>query len=629
MIETMKDRGPDDSGLFVDSCVGLAHTRLSILDLSPAGRCPMRNEDGTFWVVFNGEIYNFGVLRGLLTEAGHTFTSRTDTEVLIHGYEEWGIDLLARIDGMFSFAIWDSREKSLLLARDRLGEKPLFYTSNEQGLTFASTLNAIRTYLGQTPAIDPGSAACFLVMTYIPGPETIFKGINQLRPGHYVYATSDGTIQEKKYWDFPLPRREEKVSDSAAEELFEHELKKAVDAQMIADVPVGGFLSGGLDSSLIMSFASRHSVCTHTFCIGFQGADIDERPFARKVAERFGCIHHDQLIGVEDVLDVLPGLVGQYGQPFGDSSCIPTYFVSKLARQHVTVCLSGDGGDEALGGYRKAQWGFWAELLERSFPPVFREDINDFLLAATCGRLPRGAEQLRRTIELSLNPNGNVPYYNDISWLRFLSSVAGDELVDSGVIRHFPEILHQRIKENKSEDLGLHPLHGVIYDDYKIQLPYDFLTKLDVASMAASLEVRAPFLHRPLLEFIWRMPKHFKIRFGVTKWLARNLGRKLLPPEIIKRPKVGFSIPAAKWWRDVLGSALEILLQESELARLGLVRLDPIRRALFEHRDGIIDHSTRLWVILCLELWIRLSITNTWAPKTSLRELFVSKGRQA
>ncbi|HQR65797.1 MAG TPA: asparagine synthase (glutamine-hydrolyzing) [Thermoanaerobaculia bacterium] len=613
MVEAMKERGPDDNGVLVDGPIGLAHTRLSVIDLSAAGRCPMENETGDVRVVFNGEIYNFIELREELLLLGHAFRSSSDTEVLVHGWEEWSDDLVNRIDGMFAIGVWDSRTKELFVARDRLGEKPLFVRMTASQFVFASTLNAICEYESVGIELDPRGIASFLTMSFIPGPLTAFRGVRQLPPGWWLRVDGRGNMVERRYWDLSRSGTV-RISAADARDLVSARLEEAVRRQLVADVPVGGFLSGGLDSALVLATASRWARRLHTFTIGFEGAEIDERPRARLLAERYGFVHREAVVTEEDVLENLPELVWAYGQPFGDSSSIPTFFVSRLARREVTVCLSGDGGDEAFGGYRRASWGEAADKWLGVSPSWLREMVGSLPLDE--GRQGVGGRVLRQVLRVNRLAASRqaIPYYNDSSWLSRIGTVAGEQLwtnsSETEEASSVPAIADRGVAMFR-------PFRRVLYDDYKVQLPFDFLTKVDVASMASGLEARAPFLHRPLVEDVWSLPDEYKVRRGVTKWLLREIGRGVLPSETLSGPKVGFSIPASLWWRRSLGGALEGLLVESKAIGDGWIQREAVLRALTEHRQGRVDHSTRLFLILVLELWLRIR-AGRWSRRDSL-----------
>lgn len=593
MGEAMRYRGPDDEGFFNAAHIGLVHRRLSIRDLSPAGHCPMSSVDGRVRVVFNGEIYNWRELRKELEALGCSFASQSDTEVIVHGYEAWGEGIISRMSGMFAFAIWDANKRRLLLARDRAGEKPLFYQVTQGGLIFASTLEALKP-LQQERSIDPIAVACHLVHSFIPSSHAVWQGVKVLPPAHLLSIRPDEDLMLNRYWDFPRVGPSRKPSPQYEAEV-EAALVDSVARCLDADVPVGVFLSGGVDSSIVAALAARHRPGIEAFSLGFAEAGYSELPYARRVAEHLRLPHYTVEIGVDEVLDCLPHLVVQYGQPFGDPSAVPSYLVARLARKHVKVCLSGDGGDESFGGYWRMQAGVYAARYAGICPRSIREHF-----------VPKVANQLgglgKRWIalnDLSLSPAGGG-YTNAQSWWKHLKELAGPCL--------FPAL--------QADLVGLRIGHGLkrpeasvlqrlLYDDFQVQLPDAYLTKVDVASMAASLETRAPFLDHAVIELAWRLPDSMKLNWCRRKWLLKRLAARLIPPEVVYRQKMGFGMPLPSWFRGKLGEVLEQLLERSVAAEEGWIRLDPVRQCLQAHRNGE-NHATRLWLLLWLELWFRL-----------------------
>ena len=618
MAEAMRERGPDDHGVWTAPGVGLVHRRLSVIDLSPAGRCPMPNEDGSVQVVFNGEIYNFAALREQLAARGHRFFSHADTEVLVHGWEEWGPALLDRLDGMFALAVWDARAERLFLARDCAGEKPLCYASGPYGVAFASSLNALAEWLGPARELDPCALACYLSHSFIPGPHTIWRGVHALPAAHHAsWDRRTGTWRVERWWDFPAGERR-RVSVAEAEERVLDVMERSVRGRLVADVPVGAFLSGGVDSSLVVALAARHHPAISTFSVGYHEREFSELNHARRVADAVGSTHHELLLQEGDLLDVVPELVWQYGQPFGDSSAIPTHLVSRFARGGVKVALSGDGGDESFAGYWRAASAWYAGLYRRAVPaPVRRGAVPRAaraLRAAGMGGTGRRLEAINR---LSLGRPG--AYENAESWLDRLDDVLPASL-PAGRDRagHDP----RRCRAGRAWNGGRATvLQQVLYDDFQVQLPDAYLTKVDVASMAASLEVRTPFLAREVLETAWALPDSHKLRAGRRKWLLKRVAARLVPPEVIYRPKQGFALPMAAWWRGRLSRVLEALLADSRAAAWGWIDPAPVRRALAEHAAHATDHSTRLWLVLWLELWARVAVEQSLPRGTSLRTM--------
>jgi len=614
MSEAMKERGPDDEGIYSDETIGLVHRRLSIIDLSPAGRCPMDNEDGSVKIVFNGEIYNYQGLRQRLLDMGHNFRSDSDTEVILHGYEQWGEDIVSQLNGMFAFAIWDSEKKCLFIARDRLGEKPLYYAELPGRFVFASTIIALTAGLKDHFSLNYNAMNSFLSCNFIPGPQTIWNEVSSLLPGHTMTVTQTGKISVRQYWDFPdSPIKE--MNDTDAEEYIEHLLENSVKHRLIADVPVGGFLSGGVDSSLIMTLASRHSSGINTFSIGFLESDFSELRYAQQVAKVIGSTHNELMLSENNVLSIIPMLVWHYGQPYGDSSCIPTYLVSELSRKTVKVGLTGDGGDESFAGYSRAITNWYASIYRDIIPERLRHNI----IPALCyslkdSQLSGFFKRLNSLNQLSMMKNAPI-YTNSLSWLNNLNELQGPVLKNYKTdVNSFSQ---SRTWNNDKESF----LIQVLYDDFKVQLPDDFLVKVDIASMAASLEVRSPFLDHEFAEAAWALPDKMKLRFGQRKWLLKRIAAKYIPKSVIYRKKMGFVLPMKHWWKGKLSKALSVLMTDSRAVQWGWIELSPVMKAISEHKDGKEDHSTRLWQILCLELWARIVVEESMTGLCSLVDL--------
>ncbi len=616
MSGAMRERGPDDHGEYIAPGIGLVHRRLSILDLSPAGRCPMANDDGSIQVVHNGEIYNFAELRQELEGLGHRFRSSGDSEVVVRAYAQWGTDVAKRMLGMFAIAIWDARRRRLVLMRDRLGQKPLYLLARGDRVTFASTLNAIRAHEADRLEVDPRAIECFLSHGFIPHPHTIWSGVESLPPGHIAVIEADSPLRIEPYWQLPdgPPRQ---IGVEAATDAVEEALERSVRRRLIADVPVGGFLSGGVDSSLVMALAAKHSPRIDTFSIGFENDPTTELPHAKRVAEHIGSTHHELVLDVDVVDDLLPELVWQYGQPFGDISAVPTFLVSRLARQSVTVALSGDGGDESFAGYWRAEAGRYAAWFGRALPaPLRRHAIP--VVVETLSRLGGGglAGRLAAMNTLSLARPGSG-YTNSESWLDHRGELLGARF-ESVNASHAPEACRTgRLFPGRHATV----LQQILFDDFQVLLPDAYLVKVDVASMAASLEVRSPFLDHELVELAWSLPDSLKLRGASRKWLLKRLAARHVPSEVVYRPKRGFAPPMQAWWGHGLESVLERLMDESRCVALGWLRADPIMRALREHANGARDHSTRLWLILWLELWVRVVLEGSLDRSASLRSL--------
>jgi asparagine synthase (glutamine-hydrolysing) len=591
----MRYRGPDDEGLYVAPHVGLVHRRLSIRDLSPAGHCPMASPDGAVQVVFNGEIYNWRELRAELAGLGFRFGSQSDTEVIVNGYIAWGRDLVPRLRGMFGIAIWDGRDRSLVLARDRLGEKPLFFEEDGAGLRFASTVAALTAAAGSRE-VDPEAVVCYLAHGFIPSTHTVWLGVRTLAPGHLLYTCVGQVATIERYWELPpVPPRS--VPAAVAADRVEATLADSVERCLDADVPVGVFLSGGVDSSLVAALAARIRPGIPAFSLGFAEADFSELPYARRVAEHLRLDHHVVTIGIRELMDCLPHLVVQYGQPFGDASAVPSFLVSELARAHVKVCLSGDGGDEAFGGYWRVQAGVYAHRYGTLVP----RGLRDGLVPGLARYLGAAGARWAAMNELSLAEVGSG-YTNSESWHDHLAQLGGPALA--------PGLNHDRAAcrtRAASTAAGASVVQKLLAGDYHVQLPDDFLTKVDVASMAASLEVRAPFLDQRVVEEAWLLPDRFKLHWGERKWLLKRVAARRVPRDVVYRPKMGFAIPLKHWWRGPLGHWLDGLLSDSRAAAAGWIRPAVVRQVLRRHREGE-NHHTRLWLILWLELWFRLVV---------------------
>jgi len=595
-------RGPDDAGIYSEGPVGLAHRRLSIIDLSPAGHQPMANEDGTIWIVFNGEIYNFQDLRPGLLARGHRFRSRTDTEVILHLYEEHGVGCLPFLRGMFAFAIWDGPRRQLFLARDRLGKKPLCYQWDEDAFRFASEAKAIL----QDPAVpvrpDPEGVSLYLTYGYVPSPLSAFQGLCKLPPAHYL-TCRDGAVEVVRYWRLRRDRKAHRPEAEWCEEILTR-LEEAVRLRLISDVPLGAFLSGGIDSSAVVAMMSRVTQgVIKTFSIGFDQPEYDELAYARRVAERFGTDHHE-LVVRPDAAAVLPKLTWHFDEPFGDSSAVPTYYVAQMTRQYVTVALNGDAGDENFGGYDR----YVANLLAASFDRwpgagLFRRGIRWGLrLLPRSGRrtslLYRGRRFLDGLTELP-----------ERRYARWICHFYGDRK---------EELLHSEFRAILGEDDTLEVLLAAYREsdapdftdatlavDAALYLPDDLLVKVDIASMAHSLEARSPFLDHEFMEFAATIPSDLKVRGREKKIILKRALQGVLPDEILHRPKMGFGVPIDHWLRHELKDlAYDMLLSPRARAR-GYFRPEVVQRYLDEHTRGRTSWHYLLWTLLMLELWHR------------------------
>ena len=604
MNAVLAHRGPDDAGIYCDGPIGLAHRRLSIIDLSPAGHQPMSNEDGTIWIVFNGEIYNFQSLRPDLLHRGHRFRSNTDTEVILHLYEDHGTDCLRFLRGMFAFALWDGPRRQLFLARDRLGKKPLSYQQDAQGLRFASEVKAILQDSEVTARPDPVGISHYLTYQYVPSPGSAFQGVHRLPPGHYL-TCRDGRVEVVRYWRLRRDQKREQSEEDWCQEIVAR-LEEAVRLRMISDVPLGAFLSGGIDSSAVVALMSRAGAGpVKTFSIGFEEPEYDELKYARQVAERFGTEHHE-LVVRPDAVAILPKLAWHYDEPFADSSAVPTYYVAQMTRQYVTVALNGDAGDESFGGYDR----YVANLLAASFDRWPGAGLLRHAIRCGLRFLPQSGTRTsllyrgRRFLDgLTETPERRYArwfchFYGDrkaaLCTPEFLAAGGEDAL----------EVLLAAYRQSDAPDFGDATL-GV---DAGLYLPDDLLVKVDIASMAHSLEARSPFLDHEFMEFAATIPFELKVRGRVKKYILKRALAGLLPERILHRPKMGFGVPIDHWLRHELREvAYETLLGSRAVSR-GYFQVRTVRRMLDEHMQGKAGWHYLLWNLLMLELWHRTYI---------------------
>ncbi len=598
MTESIRHRGPDDSGVWAVGSVGLGNTRLAIIDLSPAGHQPLGNETGDVQIAFNGEIYNFPPLRAELQARGHTFRSRTDTETIVHLFEERGIECLHALRGMFALAIWDGGARELWLARDRLGKKPLYYFSDPSRLVFGSEIKCLLAYPGVPRALDASALPLYLTYGYVPAPDTMFAGIRMLRPGCRL-RVANGDVEEREYWSPPSPSPVNETDGGGpgrgyAAALLDH-LREAVRLRLISDVPLGAFLSGGLDSSAIVALmAEAASGPVKTFAIGFSGEpSYDETAHARAVAQHLGTEHHEFIVQ-PDAVDLVPKLAWHFDQPFGDSSAIPTYLVSKLAREHVTVALTGDGGDELFAGYDRFRAARLAQYYQRVPPPLHRA------LAALARRWPQSTGYAaigRRALRFVDAARRPLPEQY-LGWVGIMSpELARALLIPAGgdPLSHF----ERYFRVAASAD----PVPALLDVNLRSYLPDDLLIKADRMSMAASLEARSPFLDHVLVEFAAGLPASLKLRGSAGKYILKQAFAGLLPPEIIHRRKHGFGVPVGKWFRTTLRDYWHDIALSPRAQARGLVHPEVVRQLTAEHLSGERDHGHVLWTLLMLEVW--------------------------
>jgi asparagine synthase (glutamine-hydrolysing) len=595
MCDTIIHRGPDDEGIYTRGRAGLGMRRLSIIDLS-GGHQPIHNEDAGVWIVFNGEIYNFPELRKDLVSRGHQFYTHSDTEVIVHLYEEMGADCIQELRGMFAVAIYDERRDSLLLARDRLGKKPLYYAINNGRLYFGSEIKTILAVAPELASeINSQALLQFFALQYIPDPNSAFKSISKLPPGHLL-EYSRGEAKIRQYWDLPVYGTNPIESEEECLNQLEERLAEAVRIRLISDVPLGAMLSGGVDSSVVVALMARVSDRpVQTFSIGFAKQDFDEAPFARAVAEKFKTEHHEFVVEA-NVAETLMHLTRLMEEPFGDSSMIPTYHVSRIAREHVTVALTGDGGDELFAGYDR--YPIHLDRMKYEHIPgwmgrSFRESIYPRLAASAKGRrflfnvmLPARDRYLDTVSFLPPVRERNL-FSND-----FLS--AGTNGVDP----------LQEVGRFFDEAQAPDRISRLLYLDTKSYLTGDVLTKVDRMSMATSLEVRCPLLDHVFVQWVTTLPARWKYRAGSRKYLLKKLACRLGVPGL-DRPKQGFAMPLTHWWRSELKDDLLPILTEPKTLQRGYLNELAVRGLVNEHLTGRRDHGQALWLLLIFELWHR------------------------
>lgn len=597
MCQSIVHRGPDDEGIYVSGRVGLGMRRLSIIDLS-TGHQPIHNEDRSIWIVFNGEIYNFLELRPDLIRRGHSFYTKTDTEVIVHLYEEYGLDFVKKLRGMFAFALWDDRQQKLVIARDRLGKKPLHYAFSNNRLLFGSEIKSLFSVAPDLSEINPQGILDYFYFGYVTESRSVFSNLHKLSPGHLL-EYGDGKIAIHKYWDIPAYGTRAFESEEEGLSELERELDEAVRMRMISDVPLGALLSGGVDSSTVVALMARASSRpVKTFSVSFPNADFNESQHARLVAKHFGTDHHELLVEA-DFCHTLDKLTRMMEEPFADDSMVPTYCVCELTKQHVTVALAGDGGDEFFAGYDR-----YETDLQRKSIPGMPDWLGRFFRSAVYPRLPAGMYGRRFLFNMSLPSKER--YLDSIAYLRAdgrdRTLFSGDFLALASQwpspLNAFRDSLHQAPATDRMSQLQ--------HLDVLTYLPSDILTKVDRMSMAASLEVRAPLLDHVIVEWATRLSPKWKRRNGQSKYILKKLAERLgVPREVLHRPKQGFAVPLVHWFRDKSKQELlEILLEPASLQR-GYFRPAAIRALLKEHLTARRDRSSELWLMLVFELWHR------------------------
>jgi asparagine synthase (glutamine-hydrolysing) len=618
MTDVLRHRGPDDEGSYASQYqlhppypptpgAALGFRRLSIIDLA-GGRQPMSNEDGTVWIVFNGEIYNFRALRHRLEGSGHRFRTHSDSETIVHLYEDEGTDCFQHLNGMFALAIWDSRRRRLILARDRLGKKPLVYRAEEQRLLFASELKSLLEAPGVPREIDPAAIDQYLTYQYIPHPKTIFRGIHKLPPGHFA-VWENGRLTVAPYWK-PDFNREIALSEDEYVEQLREMLTSAVELRMQSDVPLGAFLSGGIDSSIVVALMQQLSQeRVKTFTISFPVKEYDESKYAWQVASHLKTDHQTFTVTPQS-MEILDQLVWHYDEPFADSSAIPTWYVSKFTRQHVTVALTGDGGDELFAGYPRYKAVALGAMLDRTGP------LKSLLALRTWQSLPGSARQkgLLRRFKRFSEAAAASPVRRYLEWIAIFNEARRAALYNDDFLAALPDADPVSFLQSAWRRAGRRDVVTTAsLADLTTYLPCDLMTKVDIASMAHSLECRQPMLDYRVVELAAQMPRRFKFRRGRGKLILRKAFGDLLPRRIWTRPKMGFGVPLDHWFRGELRQLTRDVLLAPDARHREFFRPEAVEQLVREHQSGAFDHAYRLWALLVLELWLE-----KWmAPETT------------
>ncbi len=598
MNDAIRHRGPDDDGFYVNGSAGLAMRRLAIIDLK-SGAQPIHNQDRSSWIVFNGEIYNYLELREKLEKLGHTFYTNSDTEAIVHAYDQYGTDCPKHLRGMFAFAIWNERTQELFLARDRVGKKPLLYAHVNGNLIFGSEFSALLLHPDISRDIQPEALDYYLSFMCIPAPLTAYRAIRKLEPGHWL-RWRKGQIELQRYWQPDFTKKLDISEEEAGERTVEI-LRDAVRVRLMSEVPLGAFLSGGIDSSAVVALMSQESSePVKTFSIGFDEQDFSEIHHARRIAQHVGADHHEFIVR-PDALEVLPTLVEHYGEPYADSSAVPTYYVAKETRKHVTVALNGDGGDESFAGYKRYLAMGLSEKYRRvpSFlrESVIKQTVNRIPTSPLKGSRVKSAKRLLDAVSLPrvdrytrwvsvFNEETKKPLYSDFFREQTRAADA------TGLLGEWFK---------RANGIGI--LDAMLLTDQMTYLPNDLLVKVDIAAMAVSLEARSPFLDHHVIEFAASLPQNLKLRGLTTKYVLKKALRKLLPNENLNRSKMGFGVPVGHWFRGKMQPFLREVVLSEKASRRGLFKQEGVRQLIELHSHGERDYSQQLWTLLMLELW--------------------------
>jgi asparagine synthase (glutamine-hydrolysing) len=608
MCAAMVHRGPDDEGIYTAGSIGIGMRRLSIVDLA-TGHQPLSNEDATAWIVFNGEIYNHAALREKLQSLGHRYSTNSDTETIIHLYEEYGSDCVQHLRGMFAFAIWDTRRQRLFVARDRLGIKPLYYQLTSQQMVFGSEIKVILACPGTSAQLDRTVLPEYLAFGYLSGEQTFYAGIRKLMPGHWMEVDPSGQVRIERYWDLPVTQIESPKPESYYIQAYREMLEQAVSSHLMSDVPLGVFLSGGVDSSAVAALMTKiRRAPVETFSVGYSEDAYSELPYARVVARHLNSVHHEVLVSQQDFFDSLPHLIWQEDEPIVWPSSVPLYFVAKLAQERVKVVLTGEGADETLAGYTRYAF----TLKNAAWDHIYRSMVPDTIRGAIRASIADSAwisGKLRRKLShtfLARNGNSWASFYFDNFFSAFSENDQAGLLTNEVRNECAAGSAYQHVLEYWGNSSG-EMLQRLLYTDIKTYL-VELLMKQDNMSMAASIESRVPFLDHPLVEFATNIPQSLQLGGFAGKRILKKAVEDLLPQSILYRQKLGFPTPFSRW---LAGPQLEVirkLLLEPRSMDRGLFQRDAVKRLFEEHRSGYRDHYDRIWRLLNLELWHRICL---------------------
>ncbi|HEY3618351.1 MAG TPA: asparagine synthase (glutamine-hydrolyzing) [Candidatus Sulfotelmatobacter sp.] len=625
MCDVMAHRGPDDDGFFIQGKIGLGMRRLSIVDLS-TGHQPISNEDGSLWIVFNGEIYNHRALRERLITRGHQFRTQSDTESIVHLYEEYGKNCVEHLRGMFAFAIWDAKQQSLFVARDRLGIKPLYYRLTPKSFIFGSEIKVLLAYPGAAPELNRGALPEFLSFGYLSGDESFYNGVRKLMPGHRLEIDRRGNPHVEQYWDLPLTPEEKTHDEEFYVQSYRELLEGAVESHLMSDVPLGVFLSGGLDSSAVAALMTRiRREPVETFSVGYSEQTYSELPYARTMAQHLNSVHHEVFVSREDFFGALPNLIWHEDEPIVWPSSVSLFFVAQLARERVKVVLTGEGSDETLAGYSRYAFILKNTVFDRFYrglvPSAVRSSVRDFI--ATSSWINASARRKLSHTFLGRDGESWASFYFDNFFSAFNQRDQSDLLADDFRDEILTGSAYRNVLgywEKSSGEL----LQRLLYTDIKTYL-VELLMKQDNMSMAASIESRVPFLDHVLVEWATRVPASVQIRGSSGKWILKKAMEDLLPPSIINRRKLGFPTPWSGWLGGSQLDSIEQLLLESRTMNRGLLKRAAVERLFREHRAQYRDHYDRIWRLLNLELWHRVCLegeSHEWAgPSSGLRSV--------